>query len=163
MWNKLVLAVVSVGTMVTFVPSAQASVCVRCDVNGCETYPPPCEDATAVAFTAIARIDCFGCGDSQGTAHLDIIGGGTAEATYTVNEPAIGPACVVTGTASGSTTGAINVTFSWTRVGATALITTGGEIEGAGVAAFHVTEPSGIPCGATNVVAEVVGAVGGQS
>ena len=133
------------------------------------TFSPASADPGAVAFSGTATIACFGCGDSTGTATLQGEGAtagrgvvsGSASATFTVNEPAVGPACVVTGTATGSVTGAINVTFGWTRVGATAVITTNGEITGAGAAAFHVTSPSGIPCGASNVTADVAGAVAG--
>ena len=120
-------------------------------------------------YSGTATIDCFGCGDSFGIASLSFTGvyngyavvSGPASATYTVNEPAVGPACVVTGTAVGSVTGTLNLTFAWTRIGAAALVTTAGDINGASAAAFRVTSPSGIPCGASNVTADVQGAIAG--
>ncbi len=117
--------------------------------------------AGAVAFHGTAEIACFGCGVSSGTATLTSVGthSGGSTATYTVNEPT-GVTCVVTGSASGSTSGAVNVSFNWTRVGPIAVFTTSGDINGAGVAAFKVTEPVGLPCGGA-VKAQVFGAIVG--
>jgi len=121
-----------------------------------------------VAFTGTASIGCFGCpGPRPGTAVLSGTGvtlegnviSGTANATYTVTDPA-DVTCVITGSATGSVTGAINVGFTWLRVGATAVITTTGEVNGAGAAVFVVTSPVGNPCGGP-VTATVVGAVAG--
>jgi hypothetical protein len=127
----------------------------------------PVNAAGAGAYTGTANIDCFGCGVSTGTACLNLTGvyngyvavNGQACATYTVNEPA-GVTCVVTGSASGTVTGVVNVSFNWTRVGATAVITTSGDINGAGVAAFVVTSPVGNPCGGA-VTAQVAGVIVG--
>jgi hypothetical protein len=79
----------------------------------------------------------------------------------TANEPA-DVTCVVTGTASGKVLGVIDVDFNWTRVGATAVITTSGDISGAGAAVFIVTDPHGNPCG-VEVTAEVVGVLAGTT
>jgi hypothetical protein len=127
----------------------------------------PANAAGAVVFTGTADIACFGCGTSSGTAELTGVGvttgggavNGSAHASYTVQEDA-GVNCVITGTASGTVTGSVNVSFNWTRVGAVAVISTTGDINGAGVAAFVVTSPVGLPCGA-HVSATVVGAVAG--
>ena len=121
-----------------------------------------------VVFSGTAAIDCFGCGVSQGTAELtgsgvvgtNVVTNGSAHADYSVSELNVSPACVITGSASGTVTGAINVAFNWTRVGATAVITTTGDITGAGVAGFAVTAPVGIPCGGP-VTADVAGVVAG--
>jgi hypothetical protein len=126
----------------------------------------PASAATgAIAFVGDAHITCFGCGDSGGTANLTGagVGGsastGTATATYTVHEDT-GAGCIVSGTASGNVVGVVNVDFNWTRVGAVAVISTTGDINGQGVAAFVVTSPIGNPCGGA-VSAEVAGAVAG--
>lgn len=140
------------------------------------------------AFVGEASINCFGCGSSTGTAELcaegyvhptavvtacvdpnKVAGWATSGhvnplpinpnlfASYTVAEPA-GATCVVTGTASGTTTGVVNVTFNWTRLGAVAVISTSGDVNGSGLGVFVVTEPQGIPCGGpvTAVVAGVL-------
>ena len=115
-------------------------------------------------FYGEAAIDCFGCGVSSGTAALWVapavpgLDAPNTFATYTVIE--IPSQCPITGSATGSTTGAMNVTFSWTRVGATALITTTGDVNGGGAAGFVVTDPVGNPCGGP-VRAQVVGAIAG--
>lgn len=120
----------------------------------------------AGVFTGEASINCFGCGVSSGTATLSVTGevngvaqvGASASATYTVTE--IPSQCPVTGSANGTVSGAVNVTFAWTRVGATALITTSGDINGGGTAVFAVTSPVGNPCGGP-VTANFAGAVAG--
>jgi hypothetical protein len=117
-------------------------------------------------FNGTAKINCFGCGASSGTASLKVSGVSQGKAvankpvfaSYTVSEaPAT---CPAVGTASGSFSGAIHGTFTWTRVGATAVITTAGGIKGAGIAAFSVTKPVGLPCGGP-VTAVVAGSVAG--
>jgi hypothetical protein len=134
----------------------------------------------AIEFQAAVRIDCFGCGDSIGSASLctvfvstpsgasvcagamtefvSVTAGPASEATFTVHE-GTGIDCVISGTAEGDVFGAVNVTFTWTRVGAFALISTSGEINGSGVALFVITGPAGLPCGATNLTATVSGLV----
>lgn len=135
---------------------------------------PPASAEDVVVFHGVARINCFGCGTSSGSADLCAIvkappyppyicvgierSHWDTFATYTVFE-APGQ-CPVTGSATGATTGAVAVTFSWTRVGANAVITTAGDVNGGGVAAFKVTEPAGLPCGGP-VVATVAGTVAG--
>jgi hypothetical protein len=130
------------------------------------------------AFVGTAHVDCFGCGTSDCDASLTVAGAlvstappgaapvlggaetGTETAPCTANEPA-DVTCVISGTASGKVEGVLNVDFNWTRVGATAVITTTGDIDGAGVAAFHVSSPTGNPCG-QEVVADIAGALVGQ-
>ncbi|HWL35973.1 MAG TPA: hypothetical protein VNQ77_07245 [Frankiaceae bacterium] len=128
--------------------------------SACRTQPlnPRC----AVGFTGVASIGCFGCpGPRPGTATLTVVGAafGSASASYTVVDPA-DATCVISGSATGSVTGAIDVNFTWLRVGATAVITTTGDIDGAGAAVFVVTSPVGNPCGGP-VTAQVAGAIEG--
>lgn len=133
----------------------------------------PASAAGAGAFIGTAHINCFGCGTSPGTASLTVEGASTAApgtaivsttpnvtATYTAVEDNDPTTCVISGTATGSTTGAVTVSFNWTRVGAAAVITTSGDINGAGAAVFVVTSPAGIPCRSA-VDAVVVGALAG--
>lgn len=116
-------------------------------------------------FHGTAHINCFGCGPSSGTATLQVTGAvngqakaeATVNVTYSLNEPVA--TCPAQGTAQGSFSGAINGTFTWTRVGANAVITTAGDINGAGVAAFATTK-AGLPCGGA-VDAVVAGSVAG--
>jgi hypothetical protein len=127
------------------------------------TTSTPASAAAVVAFAGTATIDCFGCGDSQGTAELTGAGSvagnvGSAHADYTVHE-GTGTDCVISGTAEGGVTGALNVSFNWNRVGAVALINTTGDVNGSGTAAFVVTGPAGLPCGAHNLTALVAGEV----
>jgi hypothetical protein len=117
----------------------------------------------AVAFLGTATIDCFGCGLSQGTADLAVLGvvnggaaSGAAHAVYTVTPTGN---CLVSGVAEGTVTGAVNVAFTWVRVGAVAVISTAGDINGTGVGTFVITDPIGVPCGARNVRAIVSGTV----
>lgn len=124
-----------------------------------------------VVFEGEAEIDTFGLGASQGRAKLRITGDvhGTtvvneaATATFTLNEPA--GTCPATGTASGDVTaddGSFSVDFNWSRVGATAVITTTGDIEGTGVAAFAPTSPIGPICGHADVRARFAGALSSE-
>ncbi|HVF04107.1 MAG TPA: hypothetical protein VNA20_04650 [Frankiaceae bacterium] len=130
----------------------------------------PANAAGAVAFTGEATINCFGCGPSSGSANLAVTGtvNGTtqvathgswnATAGFSVNEPSA--TCPATGSASGSVSGAgFTVTFNWTRVGATAVITTAGHINGGGSAAFKAD--AALPCGAVGVKATFAGSVAG--
>lgn len=116
----------------------------------------------AAVFSGNAQLDCFGCGDTHGTADLTLTGApsGSVHADFTANEPG-GGLCLVTGTANGTVEGAINTNFNWTRVGATAVITLGTPgttTFGAGVAVFVA---SGITCGAA-VTATVAGVAAGN-
>jgi hypothetical protein len=157
----LTLAVVATLGIIS-VPTANAF-CVYCDSTGCHVTSSGCGSGGAAAFTGTSFINCFGCGTSNGNASLNIVGAsasggpinGAANATFTVNEPAA--TCPVQGSAVGSTTGALAVNFVWTRLGATAVITTSGDIGGAGVAAFVVV---GNPCGGP-VTATLAGAIAG--
>jgi hypothetical protein len=165
--RKIVLSIMSAGTVLLFAPAAQAWPCVVCDENGCPVVYDPCPYPStgarnAAAFSGTAAIDCFGCGDSAGTAELTVAGDGptlgAAHADYTVHE-GTGTDCVISGAADGTVTGAINVSFNWNRVGAVAQINTSGDLNGSGAAAFVVTGPAGLPCGAHNLTAMVAGEV----
>lgn len=126
-----------------------------------EPWNPRC---WTTAFTARAGVNCFGCGVSSGAADIwfaPAVQGVTspnAKATYTVTE--IPGQCPVTGSATGSVTGVANLSFSWARVGAVAVISTTGDVNGGGTATFAVTSPVGSPCGGS-VTAQVVGAIAG--
>lgn len=125
----------------------------------------PAYAAGAGSFNGNAHINCFGCGASNGSANLKVTGviNGVAKtqadvvATFNVTEAAL--TCPAVGSAVGGFSGAVNGTFTWTRVGATAVITTAGDINGAGVAAFATTK-AGLPCGGP-VDAVVAGTVAG--
>src|SRR6266700_852501 len=104
------------------------------------TMIPANATAGAGAFEGTASIGCFGCGTSTGTADLcvtgvevnagpviigpavcvtgiPVVGTPNVHADYTVAE-GTGVGCVVSGTATGTFTGALNGNFTWTRVGA---------------------------------------------
>jgi hypothetical protein len=123
----------------------------------------------AIVFTGTAHINCFGCGSSTGSAKLALAGTRTdamATASYTVQEDP-GVSCVITGSADGTVTSTsigATVSFHWLRVGAVAVITTGGAITGAAVAGFAVTSPAlpSVPCGGP-VDADVAGVLVGAS
>ena len=163
MWRAgFAIATLATGFVLVAAPNAYAR-CFYCDETGCHYYPGPCTGfaPSALAFQGTASIDCFGCGVSQGTAELTLTSlgfTGSAHADYTVTE-GTGVTCVVTGSASGTTTGDVNVSFNWLRVGATAVITTTGDIDGVGLAGF-VAHVSGLPCGAA-ITADVAGVVAG--
>jgi hypothetical protein len=156
---------------------------------GLGAQPVEATDA-ALVFSGTAHVNCFGCGSSTGTAELcltgaygtttfaacayprfrgtrQLSGGAPAYAEYTVQEDP-GVSCVITGSADGKVysptkaTATITVTFHWLRVGALAVITTGGDITGSGVAAFAVTSPAlpSIPCGGP-VDADIAGSIAG--
>jgi hypothetical protein len=137
----------------------------------------PASAAGGVGFVGSAHVDCFGCGTSNCDASLTIhgvkakadtnppeaeviVGGGGSTTICVAAEPA-DVTCLITGSASGRVEGSVNVDFNWTRVGATALITTSGDINGAGTAAFHVSSPTGNPCG-QEVFADIAGALAGS-
>lgn len=134
------------------------------------TTPASATPGGAFAFTGSTTLTCFGCGhrDNQ-KANLSVTGASLAPATF-VAAPATadfsideegGVLCLVTGSANGTVSGGgLNVTFNWTRVGAVAVILTAGSVDGAGVAAFVVTDPVGPPCGG-QVTASFAGAVAG--
>ena len=136
----------------------------------------PANAVGAGEFEGFATISCFGCGGTQpGTAELAVNGvngttpvvgavilpgqTGNVHAAYTVIE-GTGTDCVIQGQAFGTTTGAVNTAFTWSRFGAVAIISTTGDINGPGVAAFVVTT-AGLPCGTNNLQALVVGALAG--
>lgn len=122
----------------------------------------PATAASVAVFTGTAHINCFGCGASTGTASLKAIGsinGATAvnvpiSASYSVVEASA--TCPATGSAAGSYSGKYSGNFTWTRVGAIAVISTTGAISGPGLAVFAVTSPLGLPCGKA-VTATVAG------
>lgn len=122
-------------------------------------------------FHGTATIDCFGCASTTGTASLVVTGvlGGNAlvGAPATARFNAMYPPvilrqidCLVVGVAHGSVSGAVDVEFNWTRLGAVAVITTTGEVTGVGTATLFVTSPAGVPCG-QRVTATFAGAIGG--
>ncbi len=136
----------------------------------------PASATTAGAFEGTAELNCFGCGTRTTGNHAELNfygvfdGEVVAPATgvvdsstgFTINEPT-GPTCVVTGDANGNVivntgTRTVTVKFNWTRIGATAVITTEGF--GTGSAAFKVVEPVGVPCG-QRVVATFAGDLAG--
>ncbi len=167
---RTLLGAFALGTVFVFAPAAQAYPCVVCDWEGCPRIEDPCpyggDGSGAAAFTGNAHINCFGCGSSTGTASLSVAGivgttfvDGSESASFTVVE-GTGPTCVISGSASGSATGALNLSFTWTRLGAVAVVTTVGDIDGAGLATFVVTSPVGNPCGRSADVS-VVGSIAG--
>jgi hypothetical protein len=140
--------------------------------------------AGAGVFTGDVSLNGFGVGSSTGEAWLCVVGAfappptvatavgpctsvtghaaSNVHATFDLNEPSA--SCPATGTAVGSVTGAVTGNFTWTRVGAVAVISTsGGSLgTGVGVAAFAVTSPVGNPCNTaagTTVKATVAGAL----
>lgn len=131
--------------------------------------PPAAATGGAVTFDGTAFVWCFGCGTTTGSAELDVSGAladGTVlvdapvHASYVAQQPNDPITCLITGTAQGTTGGAVSVSFNWTRVGAWAVITTQGDINGMGTALFVITDPIGIPC-RTYVWAHVTGTVFG--
>jgi hypothetical protein len=127
---------------------------------GCRWDPSGVE--CRLVFTGTAHITCFGCGVSSGVADLTVttpLGSGPVHATFTVVQSA--NTCPLNGTANGSFTGYLDGTFTWTRMGATAVITTSGDITGTGTAAFAPTD-LGNPCGNTWVGVTVAGAITGN-
>jgi hypothetical protein len=129
--------------------------------------------ATAAVFTGEAIVASFGTGASNGTATLCVngtIGSATATCTSGSNGAATfslveaTATCPATGSAQGevhSTSGpAWNTNFTWTRVGAVAVISTSGGTVGAanGAAVFAVP---GNPCGTTNVHVTFAGFLAG--
>jgi hypothetical protein len=152
--------------MKKFVLSALATVAVAAALptQAAQAGTQPCKwDASGATcqatFTGTAHINCFGCGPSTGYADLTVTtpaGSGTVHATFSVNEPA--NSCPQTGSASGSFSGYISGTFTWTRTGGTAVIRTSGDINGMGAAGFAVP---GNPCGGP-VDATVGGAIIGN-
>ena len=133
---------------------------------------PASADPSVLTFVGNVYVDCFGCAGTSGTAALTLAGtfgttlvvGQPAAATFDAAYPPVIPGvagCLVFGVANGTmTSGGISVDFTWTRVGAVAVITTSGDVDGAGTALFAVTDPLGVPC-SQRVTATVVGAIGG--
>ena len=129
------------------------------------------DNGGAFAFTGEATIGCFGCGEygpTGNSATFSVTGawtdGDTESASpHTASFKVIEhpTECPVTGYANGNTSGSVAVSFDWTRVGATAVITTNGDVDGAGTAVFKVTDPVGLPCGG-KVTAQFAGAVAGR-
>ena len=113
----------------------------------------PASAEGALVLTGSAEIACFGCGASQGSAQLTVAGvhdgtviAGPITARYVAQEGG-GATCAVSGVAQGSYSGVLSGEFSWTRVGAVAVVSLTGEHNGAGVVGFLVTSPLGAPCG----------------
>lgn len=138
----------------------------------------PASAQTVITFGGTASIGCFGCGEYgpegnsacfhvHGVLHGHVVADVQGCATFTVTEPA-GAACVLSGSAQGeiniagtAVTGeavAVDASFTWTRVGATAVVSVPGV--GTGAAVFVVTSPVGNPCGGA-VEAHFGGALAG--
>ncbi|HWL35974.1 MAG TPA: hypothetical protein VNQ77_07250 [Frankiaceae bacterium] len=154
--RKVALLALLAGSVAYGAPSASA-----CHIT--QPLNPRCHVHSA-AFTGTTQMGCFGCpGPRPGTASLSVTSGvvinGSAHADYTAVLPA-DTTCIISGTATGNVTGAVNVNFNWVRLGAVAVITTTGDINGAGVATFVITSPVGNPCGGP-ITAQVAGAVAG--
>lgn len=129
--------------------------------------PAPVAAVTLGEFHGDAILPCFGCGRrDDGTFHgtfTGVIGdepvaGAPMGASFSYEEPV----CPVLGNASGTAVvvDVAQVDFTWTRVGAHAVITFSGDVSGNGVATFVVTSPAGNPCGQP-VTAIVAGTVVG--
>jgi hypothetical protein len=133
--------------------------------------PPAQAIDAALVFTGTTHTNCEGCGSSSGTAWICVTGPIGPDVrnlclygTYTMQADP-GLSCVVTDSADGiltETAIGLRVTFHWLRVGSLIVITTGGDITGAAVAAYAVTSPAlpSIPCGGP-VDAEIAGALTG--
>ena len=127
--------------------------------------PASAQSLNGGGFHGTAHINCFGCGPSTGSAFLKFSGAvdgraiaeGSATASYSVWEDL--QMCAATGRAAGYFTGAIDGTFTWTRSGAVAIITTQGDVNGVGIALFS-TRRVGLVCGST-IDADIAGSVVG--
>jgi hypothetical protein len=139
--------------------------------------------STAATFEGVVTVGCFGCGLSgpagngatlwvDGLVHGGIAGPavygvtpGNGSASFTVDNSAPDPECLLSGRATGTvtvgtTTGSVSANFVWTRTGANALITipSWGAV---GHAVFAITDPVGDPCGkkiTAHIAGQVVGA-----
>jgi hypothetical protein len=138
------------------------------------TAPPAAADEGVFPFFGTIHSNCFGCGSATGSGYVCVVTPDGAACVYyprarragityntslnfTESEPT-GVGCLLTGSASGTATGAINVTFSLTRLGSFFVITTSGDVNGAGVGALQVTSPLGVPCGGP-VDAQIAGSI----
>ena len=120
-----------------------------------------------LSFDGEVYIDCFGCDVTTGRADLRLTGligavpllRATAAAEFVADQPRGDLNCMHTGSATGSVNGPVDLEFNWTRIGMFAVISTTGDINGAGTAALTVVDPIGVvPCGGF-VRAVVVGGV----
>jgi hypothetical protein len=142
-----------------------AAVAATCGALCLSPVPASAQSLNGGGFHGTAHINCFGCGASTGSALLDFSGvvngmpiaEGAVQASYSVwEDPRL---CPAVGSAAGYFTGAVDGTFTWTREGAFAVITTQGEINGVGVALFS-TKHVGLVCGDL-IDADVAGTVVG--
>jgi hypothetical protein len=121
-----------------------------------------------VAFDGTWRSDCFGCGSSDAEMSLSVTSAGSGGAgvgqpawsSFTANEPA-DATCLLSGSASGHISGAIEVDFNWTRLGPFAVISMTGHVNGIGTGTFTLTSPIGLPCTVSGATAIVTGQVAG--
>ena len=123
----------------------------------------------AIAFTCTAHLGAFGVagthngtcdgGTAIGLGEGTLVAPGSFSADFTYNEP---PAtCPALGNAAGTAhINGADEPFTWTRVGAVALISLPDETAGAGVATFAVTSPLGLPCGGAVTAIAAGAAVG---
>jgi hypothetical protein len=148
-------------------------------VASVQTGAPAADSRPGVyPFNGTMSFDCFGCGTSGGSVRggsfcvvskdsaacayprgEQALFGSNTSADYVANEPA-DVTCIITGSASGYMWGALNVDFNWTRMGHVFIITTSGDVNGAGTGVFQVIEPMGIPCGQP-AVGYLVGEIAG--
>ena len=114
---------------------------------GCVVGPCVTDRANVVAFEGAWHEDCFGCDmPAPGNAALTVTSAGTtyvevgspATATFVAAESS-GVLCLVTGSAYGTISGAIDLYFNWTRLGAFAVLTVGGDFVGTGTGTFFTT------------------------
>lgn len=127
----------------------------------------PAQASGAVHFSGAAHIDCHGCGYSGGDATMSVTGtsngvtlmAAPANATFTAYAPYT-PACMLSETVNGSAAGALDASFTWSRLGNVAVITTYGDITGSGTAVVTATSPLGLWCGGP-VTFYFEGALGG--
>jgi hypothetical protein len=101
------------------------------------------------------HFNCFGCGTTSGSADLRINGQiagrqyiqARVTATFTAYESPL--TCPTIGNAQGSFSGAWSGTFTWTRTGASVMVTTVGDVNGVSTLALVPVKPvvSVSPCG----------------
>lgn len=129
---------------------------------------PAAASGGAVEFHGSWHINCFGCGSTTGSATLAVTGvvngvvlvAAPVTASFSSFNGTSPFDCLISGAANGTTTGAVNVSFGWNRVGAFAVVGVTGDINGGGVAVFQPTDPIGLICGSP-VNGVVAGAVAG--
>jgi hypothetical protein len=107
--------------------------------------PAPAHAAGSVTFAGTFQYNAaYGYEGVTGTLLAAGSSNGTVDVHGTVYEaPGLCPP--VASTISGTFEGAFHATFTWTRIGAVALVTTRGDLDGDGVGAAAFTQPVN-PC-----------------